>query len=187
MAKSVRMPSAASRRPDSACIMPAGMLFNALDRRHQSSLGENTDDADIVTGAAVFVDLPAPVGNEPWAMPIDRWLHPYWRHIPGDRAPQEPTHEILCATALIALMVRPVYAQDQKPIEICREDKERRRARSRRKGRRKAYKNSLATFPARAYRPIGCVRSPGAPKPVAKSAAKSPAPKSQTKSGGTVN
>jgi len=49
-------PQPPDRRPDSIDHYAIRHAVCALDRRHQSSLSENTDDADIITGAQVFVD-----------------------------------------------------------------------------------------------------------------------------------
>ncbi|MBA2397945.1 MAG: Zn-dependent hydrolase [Bradyrhizobium sp.] len=55
--KSIRMPSAAGHDAQIlSTIMPAGMLFVPSIGGISHHWTENTDDADIVTGAAVFVD-----------------------------------------------------------------------------------------------------------------------------------
>ena len=55
--KSVRMPSAAGHDAQVlATIMPAGMLFVPSIGGISHHWSENTDDADIVTGAQVFVE-----------------------------------------------------------------------------------------------------------------------------------
>src|SRR6266446_2410279 len=55
--KSIRMPSGAGHDAQIlATIMPAGMLFVPSIRGISHHWSENTDDADIVTGAQVFVD-----------------------------------------------------------------------------------------------------------------------------------
>ena len=54
---SLRMPSAAGHDAQVlATIMPAGMLFVPSIGGISHHWSENTDDADIVTGAEVFVD-----------------------------------------------------------------------------------------------------------------------------------
>ena len=55
--KSIRMPSGAGHDAQIlATIMPAGMLFVPSMGGISHHWSENTDDADIVTGAQVFVD-----------------------------------------------------------------------------------------------------------------------------------
>ena len=55
--RSIRMPSAAGHDAQVlATIMPAGMLFVPSIGGISHHWSENTDDADIVTGAQVFVD-----------------------------------------------------------------------------------------------------------------------------------
>ena len=55
--KSIRMPSAAGHDAQVlATIMPSGMLFVPSIGGISHHWTENTADADIVTGAAVFVD-----------------------------------------------------------------------------------------------------------------------------------
>ena len=55
--KSLRMPSAAGHDAQIlSTIMPAGMLFVPSIGGISHHWTENTDDADIVTGAQVFVD-----------------------------------------------------------------------------------------------------------------------------------
>jgi N-carbamoyl-L-amino-acid hydrolase len=55
--KSTRMPSAAGHDAQIlSTIMPAGMLFVPSIGGVSHHWTENTDDADIVTGAAVFVE-----------------------------------------------------------------------------------------------------------------------------------
>jgi beta-ureidopropionase / N-carbamoyl-L-amino-acid hydrolase len=55
--RSVRMPSGAGHDAQIlATIMPAGMLFVPSIGGISHHWSENTDDADIVTGAQVFVD-----------------------------------------------------------------------------------------------------------------------------------
>jgi beta-ureidopropionase / N-carbamoyl-L-amino-acid hydrolase len=55
--RSVRMPSGAGHDAQVlATIMPAGMLFVPSIGGISHHWSENTDDADIVTGARVFVD-----------------------------------------------------------------------------------------------------------------------------------
>jgi hypothetical protein len=97
---------------------------------------------------------------------------------------------VLCAAALIALMAAPAYAQAEKRIPKYGEaDKDKTPAEiAAEKAAQKAYTNSLGNIPDQgATDPWGTVRSPGAPKPVAKSAAKTTGPKSPTKTGGTAN
>jgi N-carbamoyl-L-amino-acid hydrolase len=56
--KSVRMPSAAGHDAQIiSTIMPAGMLFVPSIGGISHHWTENTDDADIVTGAEVFVEV----------------------------------------------------------------------------------------------------------------------------------
>jgi beta-ureidopropionase / N-carbamoyl-L-amino-acid hydrolase len=56
-AKSIRMPSGAGHDAQVlATIMPSGMLFVPSIGGISHHWSENTDDADIVTGAKVFVD-----------------------------------------------------------------------------------------------------------------------------------
>ena len=55
--KSIRMPSAAGHDAQIlSTIMPSGMLFVPSIGGISHHWTENTDDADIVTGAAVFVE-----------------------------------------------------------------------------------------------------------------------------------
>jgi N-carbamoyl-L-amino-acid hydrolase len=55
--RSIRMPSGAGHDAQVlATIMPAGMLFVPSIGGISHHWSENTDDADIVTGAQVFVD-----------------------------------------------------------------------------------------------------------------------------------
>ncbi len=55
--KSMRMPSGAGHDAQIlATIMPAGMLFVPSIGGISHHCSENTDDADIVTGAEVFVE-----------------------------------------------------------------------------------------------------------------------------------
>ena len=55
--RSIRMPSGAGHDAQVlATIMPAGMLFVPSIGGISHHWNENTDDADIVTGAQVFVD-----------------------------------------------------------------------------------------------------------------------------------
>jgi N-carbamoyl-L-amino-acid hydrolase len=55
--RSIRMPSGAGHDAQVlATIMPAGMLFVPSIGGVSHHWSENTEDADIVTGAAVFVD-----------------------------------------------------------------------------------------------------------------------------------
>ena len=55
--KSIRMPSGAGHDAQVlATIMPAGMLFVPSIGGISHHWSENTDDADIVTGAEVFVE-----------------------------------------------------------------------------------------------------------------------------------
>ena len=63
--RSVRMPSGAGHDAQVlATIMPAGMLFVPSIGGISHHWSENTGDADIVTGAQVFVEAWPPFANE---------------------------------------------------------------------------------------------------------------------------